>query len=155
MMRVFSALICLCLCRLAVYLLYNPHGIRFSTRDIFIRDDLILMKASVTHSANLCNSLHTLCLEGKWQANKPIMFRWDHRGEGNTFTYVHGRAHKNTRLFFYLCEDPDLHHFNQTLTITVICRTPTFTQRAKPKYDLKDLLWNVHTYTFCKSIFTI
>lgn len=56
-----------------VYVLYNPHGIRFSTLDIFIQDDLILMKATVTHKANLCNSLYIMLSRGK-MATKSTMF---------------------------------------------------------------------------------
>lgn len=39
--------------------------LRFSPEDIFIQDDLILMKASVTHEANLCNLLCILWLEAE------------------------------------------------------------------------------------------
>lgn len=64
---------------------------RFSAEDIFIRDDLILMKASVTHRANLCNLLYILWLEGKWQANRPVMFRW-----GQSFCKTDTHVYTNT-----------------------------------------------------------
>lgn len=49
--------------------------LKFSAEDIFICHDLILMKASVTHKTNLCNSLYILWLKGKWLVNRHIMFR--------------------------------------------------------------------------------
>ncbi len=72
---------------------------RFSTEDIFIWDDLILMKASVTHEANLCNLLYILWLEGKIAGEQAynVQVRPSIEKKENTHEHTHTHTHTHVK----------------------------------------------------------